>query len=58
MNPIRPELRENNAKHFKMTTILERFNALSFNALSFQVICIISKKVGLGRASLVSQPVP
>ena len=45
------------ARKFKMGTILEQFNALVSYILvpcSFQILCIISEKIGQGHASLVS----
>ena len=59
VNPIRPKSRQINVRQFKMTTILERFNALvpCFMTFSFQVLCGISeKKNGLGRGSFALQP--
>ena len=55
VNTIRPTLREINARQFKMTTILVRFNALIpyFMTFSFQVLCIISEEIGIDRVSLV-----
>ena len=46
---------EINAKLFKMTTILERFNTLvpCFMTFGFQVLCTISERIGMGGASLV-----
>ena len=55
-NLIRPGSRKINGRQFKMTNILKQFNALVpyFMTSSFQVLCIISAKMGPGRASLVS----
>ena len=46
---------EINAKLFKMTTILERFNTLvpCFMTFGFPVLCTISERIGMGGASLV-----
>ena len=46
---------EINAKLFKMTTILERFNTLVpyFMTFGFQVLCTISERIGTGGASPV-----
>lgn len=56
-NLIRPGSRKINGRQFKMTNILKQFNALVpyFMTSSFQVLCIISAKMGPGCASLVSR---
>ena len=56
VNPIRPESCQIKARQFKMNTILDWFSTLvpSFMAFSFQVLCTISEKIGLCRASFVS----
>ena len=54
INHIKPRLRQINARQFKMTTIFERFNTVVpyFMTFIFQVLCIISEKIGLGWAVL------
>ena len=57
IKPIRPGLRQINARQFKMT-IMERLNALItyFITFRFQGIMHNSEKIGPGYISLVSQP--
>ena len=60
VNPIRPKSRQINVRRFKMTTILEQFNALvpCFMTFSFKLLCGISEKKVFfsGRASFALQP--
>ena len=51
VNPFRPVLRQINVRQFKMTTILELFNALGpyIMTFSFQILCVIFEKIGQGR---------